>query len=54
MPSEVWVVGIQAEQTDRFSEELSPEVAAAIPEAADTVIRLILDGVGKVGHHDLT
>lgn len=44
VPSEIWVVGILAEQTDVFSEELSPPIEAVVPEAADTVMRLILDG----------
>jgi hydrogenase maturation protease len=44
VPTEVWVVGIDAERTDEFSEKLSPPVEAAIPEAADIVMRLILNG----------
>jgi hydrogenase maturation protease len=53
VPSEVWVVGISAEQTEVFSEQLSPPVEAAIPEAADIVMRLVLDGAGEVEHYDL-
>jgi Ni,Fe-hydrogenase maturation factor len=54
VPTDTWVVGITAEHTEVFSEQLSPLVEAAIPEAADTVIRLVLDGAGEVEHHDLT
>jgi hydrogenase maturation protease len=54
VPTDTWVVGIAAEHTEVFSEQLSPLVEAAIPEAADTVMRLVLDGAGEVEHHDLT
>lgn len=54
VPTEVWVVGIDAERTDEFSEKLSPPVEAAIPGAADIVMRLILNGAGEADDHDLT
>lgn len=45
LPNEVDVVGVEAEQVYEFSEELTPAVAAAIPEAVRTVTRLLqIDG----------
>ncbi|HSG14754.1 MAG TPA: hydrogenase maturation protease [Anaerolineae bacterium] len=43
LPDELYVVGVEAERVYDFSEELSPQVAAAIPVAAQTVVEL-LDG----------
>lgn len=50
MPDEVIVVGIEAEKIYDFSEELSPEVAAAVPRAVDEVVLLL----EKETHYDLT
>jgi hydrogenase maturation protease len=41
IPSRIEVVTVQARATDEFSEELSPEVEAAIPAAADAVMRIL-------------
>ena len=41
LPATIHAVTVQARRTDEFSEELSPEVAAAIPVAADAVLALI-------------
>jgi len=41
LPDEVIVVGIEAEKIYDFSEELSPEVQAAVPRAADEVLMLL-------------
>ena len=41
LPDEVYVVGIEAERVYDFSEELTPQVAAAIPEATLTVVELL-------------
>jgi hydrogenase maturation protease len=41
LPDRIQTVTIQAHRTDEFSEELSPEVAAAVPEAARAVFDLI-------------
>jgi hydrogenase maturation protease len=38
LPDEVWVVGIEAHNLYDFSEELTPEVAAAVPCAVRRVI----------------
>jgi hydrogenase maturation protease len=54
VPNEVWVVGIKAEHTNEFSEQLSPPVEAAIPEAADVVLRLLADGAEEAIDHDFT
>lgn len=39
MPVEVIILGVEATQTTEFSEELSPAVAAAIPQAAAIIVR---------------
>jgi hydrogenase maturation protease len=44
-PSSVFVLGIEAPVLDRFGFELSPEVAEAIPEAVERILRLV--GVGE-------
>ena len=54
VPMEVWVVGIDAERTEEFSDQLSPPVEAAIPGAADIVLRLLLNSAGEAEDHDLT
>ncbi len=41
LPAEIMVVAIEAEQVYEFSEELTPAVAAAIPEAVAAVLRLL-------------
>jgi hydrogenase maturation protease len=41
IPSRIEVVTVQARSTDEFSEELSPEVEAAIPAAAAAVMKLL-------------
>ena len=41
LPREVEIVGIEAEQVYEFSEDLSPAVATAIPEAVRSVMRLL-------------
>lgn len=41
LPDEVQVVCVEAERVYDFSEELTPEVAAAIPEATQAVIDLL-------------
>jgi hydrogenase maturation protease len=41
LPTEVWVVGIEAERLYDFSETLTPAVAAAVPRAAQQVVKLL-------------
>ena len=41
LPDEVYVVGVEAERVYDFSEELTPQVAAAIPEATQAVVELL-------------
>jgi hydrogenase maturation protease len=41
LPDRIHTITIQAHRTDVFSEQLSPEVAAAVPEAAQAVIELL-------------
>jgi hydrogenase maturation protease len=43
LPDEVHIVAVEAERVYDFSEELSPEVAAAIPEATQAVVDLLSD-----------
>jgi hydrogenase maturation protease len=38
LPGEVWVVGVEAQCVYDFGEELTPEVAAAVPRAVQRVI----------------
>jgi len=44
LPEEVTIVGIASEHLYEFSEELTPEVAASIPKAAQIVLDLIFTG----------
>jgi hydrogenase maturation protease len=46
LPSAIHAVTIQALRTDVFGEELTPEVAAAVPVAADAVMALLEAGRG--------
>jgi hydrogenase maturation protease len=39
LPDRVEIVGIEADEVERFSEELTPRVAAALPEAVNEVLR---------------
>jgi hydrogenase maturation protease len=41
LPERIHAVTIQAHRTDEFSEELTPEVASAIPTAARAVVDLL-------------
>jgi hydrogenase maturation protease len=41
LPTSIQAVTIQAHRTDEFSEELSPEVSAAVPVAAEAVVELL-------------
>jgi hydrogenase maturation protease len=41
LPDDIQAVTVQAHRTDEFSEELSPEVAAAVAAAARTVMELL-------------
>lgn len=43
LPQQVEVVSIEAEQVYEFSEELTPAVAASIPAAVQSVLRLLSD-----------
>jgi hydrogenase maturation protease len=44
LPDSIQAVTVQARRTDEFSEELSPEVAAAVSTAAQAVIELLSAG----------
>lgn len=41
LPGEVLIVGVEAEITYDFSDQLSPAVAAAVPQAVETVLGLL-------------
>lgn len=43
LPPSIHAVTVQANRTDVFSEQLSPEVAAAIPAATGAVIELLVE-----------
>lgn len=47
LPGEVIVVGVEARHVYDFSEELSPAVAAAIPEATQVVLEILFDNTTK-------
>ena len=49
LPAGIQAVTVQARRTDEFSGELSPEVAAAIPVAADAVLALLEDASFPIG-----
>jgi len=44
LPTEIQVIGVESVCLFDFSEELTPAVAAAVPEAVNIIIRLIEDG----------
>jgi hydrogenase maturation protease len=51
LPQEVAVVGIEAKHVYDFSEELSPSVAAAVPEAVHAVLELLqIDPLPVIAH----
>ena len=47
LPKEVTLVGVASEQKYEFSEELTPNVAAAVPQAVQIVLNLIFKGDAK-------
>ncbi len=48
LPEHITIVAIEAERVFDFSDELSPAVAAAIPEAVETVLKLLAEPVAAV------
>jgi len=48
LPQEISVIGIEAKQVYDFSEELSPPVAAAVPDAARIVVSLLCNDPNQV------
>jgi len=44
LPGSIHAVTVQAHRTDEFSEQLSPEVSAAVPAAAAAVVELLAAG----------
>jgi hydrogenase maturation protease len=44
LPDKITIVAVEAKQVYDFSEELTPEIAAAIPQAEQFIIDLILKG----------
>jgi hydrogenase maturation protease len=45
LPTEIKVLGIESVRLYDFSEDLTPEVSAAVPEAVHKVIQMINDGI---------
>ena len=41
LPDEITIVAVEAQEVFDFSEQLSPEIAAAVPKAVQTVINLL-------------
>ena len=52
LPDEVQIVAVEAERVYDFSEELTPQVAAAIPEATQAVVDLLnsWETTGELGN----
>ena len=49
LPDRIQTVTVQASRTDEFSEDLSPEIEAAVPAAATAVFELIMSTRGPAG-----
>ncbi len=43
LPDQIIIVGVESPFVYDFSEELSPQVAAAVPEAVEAVMQVLLD-----------
>lgn len=41
LPSEIWTVGVEVVLHDRFDDDLTPEVAAAVPTAVEACLGLL-------------
>lgn len=54
LPSEVWVVAVEAENVYDFSEFLSEPVAAAVPVAADLVLDMLQKNIREEKVYDIT
>jgi Ni,Fe-hydrogenase maturation factor len=52
LPVDVTVVAVESPPSYVFSEELSPPVAAAVPQAVDLVIDLLNEPVSTKPHAD--
>lgn len=50
LPDQITVVGIEADVTYEFSEQLSPPVAAAVPQAVQTVLNLLQQFTQTLNH----
>lgn len=46
LPEEIFILGIEAQVTYDFSEELTPAVKAAIPTAVDVILEFLHENVG--------
>ena len=53
LPDEVWVVAVEAEYVFDFSEDLSPEIEAAVPKAVDLVKAILTTGIREENIIDL-
>ena len=53
LPTEVWVVGVEAERLYDFSETLTPAVEAAVRRAAQAVLTLLTQQVIVTGRNEL-
>lgn len=47
LPEDVWVVAVEAEYVFDFSEELSPPVEAAVPDAVEIVLEMLRKDLRK-------
>ena len=49
LPTRIQTVTVQVQRTDVFSDELTPEVEAAVPAAASAVVELLMDTSASSG-----
>lgn len=54
LPDDVWVVAVEAEYVFDFTEELSPEIEAAVPKTVDLVKKILTTGIREEKIYDIT
>jgi len=54
LPADVWVVAVEAEYVFDFSEEMSPEIEAAVPKMVDLVKKILTTGIREEKIYDIT
>ena len=54
LPKDVWVVAVEADNVYVFSEDLSPEIEAVVPNAVELVLEILVKGLREEKIYDLT